>query len=111
MTVPSSTTSSCLCSDITAASVSSSYRFMRRHRRARVAHRKWSTLVCDGRPKQSQHLGAVLRRNDSHPGNRKHVRDVVQTHVRLAIFANEPCAIHAEDDRQVLDRDIVHDVI
>ena len=54
---------------------------------------------------------AVLRRGDRHAGHREHVRDVVEAHVGLAVLAHESRAVHAEDDRQVLDRDVVDDVV
>ena len=90
-----------------------------RHRRrrvgrgvARIAERERAGVVRDAGAQQrraspSPSFGAVTVMS----GHGEHVGDVVQPHVRLAVLADEARAVHAEDDRQRLDRDVVDDVV
>jgi hypothetical protein len=56
--------------------------------------------MCGAGSQQAEHRCAVAGRRNRHAGHSEHVRDVVETHMRLAIFADEARAIHAEHDRQ-----------
>ena len=60
---------------------------------------------------QPDQFGRVLRLRDGHVGNGKHICDVVQPHVCLTVRSDHSCTIHAKDDRQPLDSDIVDDAV
>ena len=76
-----------------------------------IADGPWTALVLHGRPQQREHLTRVLRRRDGEVRDRQQVRDVVQAHVRLAILPHEARAIHAQDDGERLQGDVVHEAV
>ena len=63
-----------------------------------------------GAEEPDQLLG-VLGRGHGHAGHREHVGDVVEPHVGLPVLAHQPRAVHAEEHRQLLHRDVVDDVV
>jgi hypothetical protein len=60
---------------------------------------------------ETHQLVTILGRGDRHARHRQHVGDVVETHMGLAVFAHQSGAIHREDHRQLLHRDVVDDVV
>ena len=62
-----------------------------------VEHRRDVLLVAGG--------------HDHHVGEDPHVRDVVAAVVRRPVGPDEPAAVEREDDRQVLQRDLLEDLV
>ena len=60
---------------------------------------------------QPDQLRPILGRGDGHVRHGEHVRDVEQPHMGLAVLTDQPGAVHAEDDGQFLDRDVVDDAV
>ena len=89
--------------------------FMSRHRRwhhvARVAQTEWPTLVLDASAQEREHLASVARSSNGHVRHSQHVRDVIESRVRLTIFADEASAVHREHHGQRLNRAVVDDVV
>ncbi len=58
---------------------------------------------------ERDHFVPVLGSGDRHPRDAEHVRDVEHAVVRRTVGTRYPRAVHAEDDRKLLQRHVVDD--
>ena len=78
---------------------------------ARIAQRRWP-VVDRGRRRDHVHeFGLVGRRHDDESRQAAEIRKIERAGVRRAVGADQTGAVHAEAHRQLLDRDVVHNLI
>ena len=76
-----------------------------------IAQRERPVGVPERAAQQPDQLGPVLRRRHRHVRHREQIGDVEQPHVRLPVLADQSRPVHAEDDGQLLNRDVVDDAV
>ena len=81
-----------------------------RPRAARIAHRARPRLL-QRRVHHVRQLILVLRHHVDDVGNAAQIADVKEAVMGGAVIAREPTAIHAKDDGQILQANVVHDGI
>ena len=87
-----------------------------RHRNARaiaawIAERDWPAVVQDSSIGHVDQFRFVGWRHDDHIGQGRQIGNVERTRMRAAIGADEASAVNGEAYRQILDRDVVHDLV
>ena len=78
---------------------------------ARIAQRDRAGVVSGAGRDHVHELGLVGRRHHHHVGQAGEIGDVEGAGVGRAVGADQPGAVDGEAHRQVLDRDVVHDLV
>ena len=78
---------------------------------ARIAQRDRAAVVRGGGRDHVHEFGLVGGRHHRHVRQAGEVGDVEGAGMRRAVGADQPGAVDREADRQVLDRDVVHDLV
>ena len=86
------------------------------HRNARaiaawITERDWPAVVQDGGIGHVDQFGFISWRHDDHIGQGRQIGNVERPGMRTAIGADEASAVNGEAYRQILDRDVVHDLV
>ena len=78
---------------------------------ARIAHGDRAAVVQRHRVDHVDELDLVGRRHHDEVRQRAEIGEVEAARVRRSVRADQAGAVHAEADRQVLDRDVVDDLV
>src|SRR5579875_2752713 len=76
-----------------------------------ITHRYWPAIVVDSRFEHVAQLVLVLRCHHDHVRQAAEIGKVEHTVMGTAILTGEAGAVHREDDRQVLDANVMNDLV